>query len=52
MNGDIEIAKKQLSKKAEKEFPQIFEKAKDFVSENIILAGSYIGGFLIGLSSS
>jgi len=52
MNSDIEQAKKELGKKAEKELPKLLEKAKDFVSENIVLAGSYIGGFLIGLSSS
>lgn len=52
MNSDIENAKKQLGKKAEKEIPKYFEKAKEFVTENLILAGSYVGGFLIGLSSS
>lgn len=52
MDSDIETAKKQVCKKAEKELPKILEKAKDFVSENIVLAGSYIGGFFIGLSSS
>lgn len=52
MNSDIEQAKKELGKKAEKEIPKLFEKAKNFVSENIVLAGSYIGGFLIGLSTS
>lgn len=52
MNSDIEIAKKQFEKKAEKEIPKILEKAKEFVAENMILAGSYIGGFFLGLSSS
>lgn len=52
MNNDIENAKKELGKKAEKELPKLYEKAKEFIAENLVLAGSYIGGFLIGLSSS
>ena len=52
VDSDIETAKKQVCKKAEKELPKILEKAKDFVTENLVLAGSYIGGFFIGLSSS
>ncbi|XP_078612977.1 FUN14 domain-containing protein 1-like [Branchiostoma floridae x Branchiostoma japonicum] len=51
---DMEKYKKEIGKQAEKAYPdvaQILQQAKTFMQENMVVAGGFAGGFLIGLAS-
>ncbi|XP_048396977.1 FUN14 domain-containing protein 1 isoform X1 [Stegostoma tigrinum] len=51
---DVNKAKRQLRKKANKAAPEIntfIEESAEFVKKNIVLASGFVGGFLLGLAS-
>ncbi|XP_069745405.1 FUN14 domain-containing protein 1 [Narcine bancroftii] len=51
---DVNKAKRQLSKKANKAAPEIntlIEESAEFVKKNIVLTSGFVGGFLLGLAS-
>ncbi|XP_067849001.1 FUN14 domain-containing protein 1 [Heptranchias perlo] len=51
---DVNKAKRQLRKKANKAAPEIntfIEESAEFVKKNIVLTSGFVGGFLLGLAS-
>lgn len=52
VNGDVEKARKELQKKADKDLPRILDQIQKFALENVLLAGGFAGGFFLGLASS
>ncbi|XP_007899864.1 FUN14 domain-containing protein 1 [Callorhinchus milii] len=51
---DVNRAKRQLKKKANKAAPEInnlIEESSEFIKRNIVLASGFVGGFLLGLAS-
>ncbi|CAK9250327.1 unnamed protein product, partial [Sphagnum jensenii] len=51
VNQDLELAKKEFSKRKNKEIPNLVNKIQEFAKENVVLATGFVGGFLLGLSS-
>ncbi|KAI1288028.1 FUN14 domain-containing protein 1 [Halotydeus destructor] len=49
---DVDRAKKELEKKAQKEIPKVLERLQQLAIENVLLAGSFSGGFFLGLASA
>jgi len=49
---DVDKAKKELEKKAQKDLPQFLGRIQRFAIENVLLAGGFSGGFLLGLASA
>ncbi|RWS05103.1 FUN14 domain-containing protein 1-like protein [Dinothrombium tinctorium] len=52
VNNDVEKAKKEIEKRAEKDLPKFLKRAQDFVVDNALLAGGYAGGFFLGVASA
>ncbi len=52
VNQDLELAKKEFSKRKNKEIPNLVNKIQEFTKENVVLATGFVGGFLLGLSSA
>jgi len=52
VNHDVEKARKELQKKAEKDLPKLVDQLQRFLVENVLLAGGFAGGFFLGLASS
>jgi FUN14 domain-containing protein 1 len=52
LNGDVERARKEIQKKAEKDLPRYLDQLQKFALENVLLAGGFAGGFFLGLASS
>jgi FUN14 domain-containing protein 1 len=52
VNQDLELAKKEFSKRKNKEIPNLVNKIQEFAKENVVLATGFVGGFLLGLSSA
>lgn len=52
VNHDVEKARKELQKKAEKDLPKFVDQLQRFLVENVLLAGGFAGGFFLGLASS
>ncbi|KAK9402056.1 FUN14 domain-containing protein 1 [Crotalus adamanteus] len=51
---DVNKAKKQLKKRANKAAPEIntlIEESTEFLKQNIVVSGGFVGGFLLGLAS-
>ncbi|XP_055009975.1 FUN14 domain-containing protein 1 [Boleophthalmus pectinirostris] len=51
---DVNKAKKQLKKgtnQASAELDTVFQKSTEFVKKNIVITGSFVGGFLLGMVS-
>jgi len=52
LNSDVEKARKELQRKAEKDLPRYLDQIQRFALENVLLAGGFTGGFFLGLASS
>lgn len=50
LQKDVETAKKVLEKQAKDNYPGVLETLKRFFKNNIYLAGSFTGGFFIGMT--
>ncbi|XP_075375993.1 FUN14 domain-containing protein 1 isoform X1 [Mycteria americana] len=51
---DVNKAKKQLKKRANKAAPEIntlIEESTEFIKQNIVVSSGFVGGFLLGLAS-
>ncbi|KAM9021120.1 FUN14 domain-containing protein 1 isoform 3-T3 [Ara ararauna] len=51
---DVNKAKKQLKKRANKAAPEIntlIEESTEFLKQNIVVSSGFVGGFLLGLAS-
>ncbi|XP_032075774.1 FUN14 domain-containing protein 1 isoform X3 [Thamnophis elegans] len=51
---DVDKAKKQLKKRANKAAPEIntlIEESTEFLKQNIVVSGGFVGGFLLGIAS-
>ncbi|XP_077198971.1 FUN14 domain-containing protein 1 [Paroedura picta] len=51
---DVNKAKRQLKKRANKAAPEIstlIEESTEFIKQNIVVSGGFVGGFLLGLAS-
>lgn len=51
LKKDVNTAKRDVTKKVEKELPDALEQLQMFLVENVLLAGGFAGGFLLGLAS-
>lgn len=49
---DVDAAKKELEKRASKDLPKFLDRVHQFVADNVLLAGGFSGGFLLGLASA
>ncbi|RWS30468.1 FUN14 family protein-like protein [Leptotrombidium deliense] len=52
VNNDVQKAKKEIGKRAEKELPELLDKTQAFIVENMLLAGGFAGGFCLGVASA
>ncbi|XP_052215032.1 FUN14 domain-containing protein 1-like isoform X2 [Dreissena polymorpha] len=50
VNQHMDEARRTLEREAVRQYPQMMDKAKKFVQENMFLATSFAGGFFIGLA--
>ncbi|XP_040193995.1 FUN14 domain-containing protein 1 isoform X1 [Rana temporaria] len=51
---DVNKAKRKIKKQANKSVPEIhnlIEESTDFLKQNIVVSGGFLGGFLLGLAS-
>ncbi|XP_077150930.1 FUN14 domain-containing protein 1 isoform X1 [Ranitomeya variabilis] len=51
---DVNKAKRKIKKQANKSVPEInnlIEESQDFIKQNIVVSGGFVGGFLLGLAS-
>lgn len=51
---DVNKAKRKIKKQANKSAPEInnlIEESQDFIKQNIVVSGGFVGGFLLGLAS-
>ncbi|XP_067669141.1 FUN14 domain-containing protein 1-like [Haliotis asinina] len=46
----VNRAKEELHKEANKRYPGILQNTKKFLQQNVLLAGSFAGGFLFGVA--
>lgn len=51
LKKDVNTAKRDVGKKVEKELPDALAQLQTFLLENVLLAGGFGGGFLLGLAS-
>lgn len=51
LKRDVDSAKRDVTKKVEKELPDALAQLQTFLVENVLLAGGFAGGFLLGLAS-
>lgn len=51
LKKDVNTAKRDVTKKVEKELPDALAQLQTFLVENVLLAGGFAGGFLLGLAS-
>lgn len=52
VNKDMQHAKNELARRANKNLPKAAEEGQQFFKENIFLATGFLGGFLLGMASS
>lgn len=50
LKKDVETAKKVIEKQAKDHYPGVLETLKRFFKNNVYLAGSFTGGFFIGMT--
>ncbi|XP_060584146.1 FUN14 domain-containing protein 1-like isoform X2 [Ruditapes philippinarum] len=50
VNKEVTQAKRKVQREANRQFPQLVDNLRRFAQENMFLAGSFVGGFFIGLA--
>lgn len=52
VNKQMEKAKKEIEKEAQKKLPRVLDEVQRFIQDNAVLAAGFAGGFLLGIASS
>ncbi|KAL4220755.1 FUN14 domain-containing protein 2 [Mactra antiquata] len=50
VNKEVEMAKRKVQLEAKRQYPHIVNDLQRFFQENIFLAGSFAGGFFLGMA--
>lgn len=50
VNREVNRARRRVEREADRQYPQLVDNLRRFAQQNMFLAGSFVGGFFIGLA--